>query len=207
MALRALRTLVGPFSGQLLAKVADLRPAEVHLGDLAVHDQYLDRPGRSERCCANFRHAVQEVVAACQDLEPPGGRSTKRKVPVALTVTVLLGSLRLVTVIRKPGEGAMPENWGLLGRSTNPTLPSETTSIANGQASPAAKVSVDETGVGGAPAADAPGVSGAVRVTAAPTATIPTATCRTFMMLPFVCCLLPYPLLLLREERKPPHPL
>ena len=45
----------------------------------------------------------------------------------------------------------MPKNWGLLGRSANPDLPSETTSIANGQASPAANVSVDETWTGARP--------------------------------------------------------
>ena len=46
---------------------------------------------------------------------------------MALTVAVLPGSLRLVTVIRKPGEVEIPKNWGLLGRSANPDLHSVTT--------------------------------------------------------------------------------
>src|SRR5688572_28860478 len=90
----------------------------------------------------------------------PSGCAVKRNAPVALTVTVLVGSLRLVTVTRRPGDVAIPEKFGLLGRSIAPPLPSKATMMGNGQASPAANVSAWSTGLGGAPVA-APGVNSA----------------------------------------------
>lgn len=92
----------------------------------------------------------------------PSGRSTKRNAPVALTLTDFSGSLRLVTVIFSPGEGAMAENRGFLGRSMKPPLPVATTEIGKAQASPAAKISgVGSTGVGGALVAEGIGARSA----------------------------------------------
>ena len=112
--------LVGPSSGQLLAKVADLRPAEVHRRDLPVHGQYLDRPGRSERCRADFRHAVQEIVAACEDLDTSVGKSDQAEGASGVDRGRLAGVAVVGDRDPQPRRVCNPEELRVVGQTGEP---------------------------------------------------------------------------------------